>query len=314
MSSICIESLSVLSSDYEYCDKIGSGKFGSVYKVIYKETGCSYAAKHVECRRASEKKRLLEEVEILGSLDHPQIMRLHRVFGDTEAGFQDEIFLILEYLSGGYLYSRVMNSEEALTETDVSGFIKQILLGLAYIHSKDIVHLDIKPENIVCETGGSFNIKLVDFGLARRLSDSKDICVMQGTPDFVSPEVISFEPVSSNSDMWSVGVITYVLLSGLSPFLGNSKAETYSNITSGNYTLDEDQFDVVSTEGKDFIENLLLLEPSKRMTAEESLQHSWIRDGQSTRCGQNQASHARLRWNKYGNTIRAVNRFRGVER
>ena len=144
MSSICIESLSVLSSDYEYCDKIGSGKFGSVYKVIYKETGCSYAAKHVECRRASEKKRLLEEVEILGSLDHPQIMRLHRVFGDTEAGYQDEIVLILEYLSGqnittcfgthlgisgGDLYSRVMNNEEALTETDVAGFIKQILLG-----------------------------------------------------------------------------------------------------------------------------------------------------------------------------------------
>lgn len=295
MSSICIESLSVLSSDYEYCEKIGSGKFGSVYKVIYKETGCSYAAKHVECRRASEKKRLLEEVEILGSLDHPQIMRLHRVFGDTEAGYQDEIVLILEYLSGGDLYSRVMNSEEALTEKDVAGFIKQILLGLAYIHSKNIVHLDIKPENIVCETGNSFNIKL-------------------GTPDFVSPEVISFEPVSCNSDMWSVGVITYVLLSGLSPFLGNSKAETYSNITSGNYTLDEDQFDVVSTEGKDFIENLLLLEPSKRMTAEESLQHPWIRDDQITRCGQNQESHARLRWNKYGNTIRALNRFRGVER
>ena len=107
-------------------------------------SGCSYAAKHVECRRASEKKRLLEEVEILGSLDHPQIMRLHRVFGDTEAGYQDEIVLILEYLSGqnittcfgthlyisgGDLYSRVMNSEEALTEKDVAGFIKQILLG-----------------------------------------------------------------------------------------------------------------------------------------------------------------------------------------
>ena len=108
-------------------------------------SGCSYAAKHVECRRASEKKRLLEEVEILGSLDHPQIMRLHRVFGDTEAGYQDEIVLILEYLSGenistcfgthlyisgGDLYSRVMNYEEALTETDVAGFIKQILLGI----------------------------------------------------------------------------------------------------------------------------------------------------------------------------------------
>ena len=87
--------------------------------------------------------------------------------------------------------------------------------GLQYIHSKKIVHLDIKPENIVCESINSFNIKLVDFGLSRKLSDDNAICVMQGTPDFVSPEVIQFEPVSLGSDMWSVGVITYVLLSGM---------------------------------------------------------------------------------------------------
>ena len=124
--------------------------------------------------------------------------------------------------------------------------------------------MDIKPENIVCESVDSFNIKIVDFGLSRRLTEDRDICVMQGTPDFVSPEVINFEPIGTGSDMWSVGVVTYVLLSGwhtnwcqkyyieshvvfagLSPFLGNSNMETYNNITSCNYTLDEEQFDNV---------------------------------------------------------------------
>ena len=135
-------------------------------------------------------------------------MRLSSFWNIFLVRISQPALVLISTFSGGDLYSRVMNSEEALTEKDVAGFIKQILLGnisfsinkyyplsfkwcsgLAYIHSQNIVHLDIKPENIVCETGNSFNIKLVDFGLARRLSDSKDICVMQGTPDFVSPEV-----------------------------------------------------------------------------------------------------------------------------
>ena len=143
------------------------------------------------------------------------------------------------------------------------GLKNHLIEGLEYLHSQNIVHLDIKPENIVCESQDSFHIKLVDFGLSRRLTEERDICVMQGTPDFVSPEVINFEPIGTGSDMWSVGVVTYVLLSGdrqfilgmvrlhfsvfagLSPFLGNSNMETYSNITSCNYTLDEEQFDNV---------------------------------------------------------------------
>jgi len=152
----------------------------------------------------------MEEVDILGSINFPKIMRLYRVFADLEHGLNDDIVLILEYLSGGDLYSRIMNSQEVFTEVDISQFVKQIIQGLQHIHALNIVHLDIKPENIVCENLQEFNIKLVDFGLSRRLAEERDICVMQGTPDFVSPEVINYEPIGPGSDMWSVGVITFL--------------------------------------------------------------------------------------------------------
>merc|ERR1711893_319541 len=138
-----------------------------VYRVICKTTGAVFAAKHVQCRRASEKTRLVEEVDILKSLDHPNIMKLYRAFKDEEST-DDEVVLILEYLSGGDLYSRVMLTEDDITEADIAGFVKQILSGLEYLHSL----------NIVCHSKDGFHIKIVDFGLCKQLNNSKDICVM----------------------------------------------------------------------------------------------------------------------------------------
>lgn len=312
MTSINFERLEILKEEFDYCEKLGSGKFGSVFRVICKTTGAVFAAKHVLCRRASEKTRLVEEVNILRSLDHPNIMKLYRAFKDEESK-DDEVVLILEYLSGGDLYSRVMFTED-ITEVDIAGFVRQILSGLEYLHSLNIVHLDLKPENIVCHSKNGFHIKIVDFGLCKQLNNSEDVCVMQGTADFVSPEVINYEPISLGSDMWSVGVITYVLLSGLSPFLGNSNIETYDNITSCNYTLDEEQFDNVSSEGKNFVRTLLVLDPALRPTAEECLSHPWITKFQIEGDNTVKDSTAKLRWAKYGNTIKALKRFRGVEK
>ena len=99
------------------------------------------------------------------------------------------------------------------------------------MHEKNIVHLDLKPENILCKSKSSHQIKIIDFGLARKLEPGKDVRILFGTPEFVSPEVISYEPVSTTSDMWSVGVVCYVLLSGLSPFMGDSDVETFANIS-----------------------------------------------------------------------------------
>ena len=118
-----------------------------------------------------------------------------------------------------------------LTEHDCVLFMRQICLAIGYMHQKDIVHLDLKPENILCKSKKSHQIKIIDFGLARKLDPGKDVRILFGTPEFVSPEVISYEPVSTTSDMWSVGVVCYVLLSGLSPFMGDSDVETFANIS-----------------------------------------------------------------------------------
>jgi len=314
MSSEIFYPLDRLDDDFQHFELVGSGKFGKVYRVMCKKTGHVFAAKHIECRRVSEKRRVWDEIEILRSISHHVLVSLHSVYSDSE---HDEIVEILEYLPGGELFSRILHTtDRIITEIDIAGFIHQIITGLEYLHSLSIVHLDLKPENIVCLDENSFQVKLVDFGLARRL-ENQDTCIMQGTPDFVSPEVVNYEPISTCSDMWSVGVITYVLLSGLSPFLGDSNMQTFNNITSLTFTFEEDEFEPVSSLAKDFICKLLVLNPSDRLTAEAALKHPWITgkdDIESQEDSEKSGEMARLRWSKCTNTIRAVRRFRGAER
>ncbi|XP_023332101.1 myosin light chain kinase, smooth muscle [Eurytemora carolleeae] len=187
----------------------------------------------------------------------------------------DTIIQILEYLKGPELFMRILEASEDLTEFHIAGFIFHILTGLEYLHARRIVHLDLKPENIVCTDNETFNLKIIDFGLARRL-DGSDIRVMEGTADFVSPEVVKYESISTASDMWSLGVVAYILLTGLSPFLGDSKSETFENITSVRYTFEEKEFDPISESCKHFISSFLHVEPSERLSANQALNHPWI--------------------------------------
>jgi serine/threonine protein kinase len=136
--------------------------------------------------------------------------------------------------------------------------MRQICDAVGYMHSHNIVHLDLKPENILCKSKGSHLIKIIDFGLTRKLKEGEDVRILFGTPEFVSPEVISYEPVSTTSDMWSVGVVCYVLLSGLSPFMGDNDTETFANISGIAYDFDDEAFDNISEEAKDFITKLLV--------------------------------------------------------
>ena len=159
--------------------------------------------------------------------------------------------------------------------------MKQILDGVSFMHSKNILHLDLKPENILCLTKSGNRIKIIDFGLARIHEPAKKLQVLFGTPEFVAPEVVNFEPISFATDMWAVGVITYVLyetslnhainallklinsyllfrLSGLSPFMGDTDLETMANVTIAEYDYEDEAFDNVSDIAKDFIDSLLV--------------------------------------------------------
>ncbi|GAA6067758.1 death-associated protein kinase 1, partial [Tachysurus ichikawai] len=181
-------------------------------------------------------------------------------------------------VAGGELFD-FLAEKESLSEEEATEFLKQILDGVNYLHSKHIAHFDLKPENIMLLNRNVPHprIKLIDFGLAHKIDFSNDFKNIFGTPEFVAPEVVNYEPLGLEADMWSVGVITYILLSGASPFLGENKQETLANVSAVDYEFDEEYFSNTSSLAKDFIARLLIKDPKKRMTIQDSLQHPWIK-------------------------------------
>ena len=166
-------------------------------------------------------------------------------------------------------------------------FLKQILDGLNYMHSRSVCHLDLKPENIVLKNPDTKEVKIIDFGTARNLSICPDVKVMVGTPEFIAPEVLNYDPVSCAADMWAIGVITFCLLTGCSPFLGDNDGDTFQNVTLGEFDFPEpdpdEGYDDISDPAKDFITKLLVRNPRKRLTSQQSLEHQWIGGFQHTK-------------------------------
>eukprot|EP00092_Neocalanus_flemingeri_P063530 GFUD01076901.1.p1 GENE.GFUD01076901.1~~GFUD01076901.1.p1 ORF type:complete len:354 (+),score=89.18 GFUD01076901.1:116-1063(+) len=222
----------------------------------------------------------------------------------------------MEYLDGGELFDKVADEDFILTEVNCCLFLKQICMGVAYLHSNNIVHLDLKPENIVCTDKKGKNVKIIDFGTAKELDPVNKIRVMCGTPEFLSPEVVNYDVIDTSTDMWSVGVICYILLSGYSPFVGDTDAETSSNITSGKFDFDLDEFDSISEKAKDFISKLCKSKMSQRMTASQCLEHVWLLEQDLDHSGQSVIKTenlrkflARRRWQRCGQAIRAMQRM-----
>ncbi|KAM7080332.1 death-associated protein kinase 2-like [Ciconia maguari] len=264
---------------YELLEKLGSGHFGVVKRCRERSTGTFYAAKFVKMQRCRgsrlglERAQVEREVAILRQLDHPGIMRLHDLFASRA-----EMVLVLELISGGELFDFIAE-KEMLSEEEAIEFLGQILRAVEYLHARRIAHFDLKPENIMLREKDvpKPRIKIIDFGLAQRLEDGITFKSLCGTPQYIAPEVINYEPLSTSTDMWSIGVITYILLSGLSPFQGETDAETLSNIVAGAYEFEESCFSQTSEMAKDFIGHLLVKEPGHRMTAAECLVHPWIK-------------------------------------
>lgn len=179
-------------------------------------------------------------------------------------------------LSGGELFERITAEGYRMTEAEVINYMRQICEGIRHMHEKNIIHLDIKPENIMCQTRTSTNVKLIDFGLATRLDPNEVVKITTGTAEFAAPEIVNREPVGFYTDMWATGVLTYVLLSGLSPFAGDNDVQTLKNVKACDWDFDEQAFRHISEEGKDFIRKLLVANKEKRMTAHECLLHPWL--------------------------------------
>uniref|UniRef100_UPI00398EF6DA death-associated protein kinase 1 isoform X4 n=1 Tax=Pristiophorus japonicus TaxID=55135 RepID=UPI00398EF6DA len=277
---------------YEIGQDLGSGQFAIVKKCTEKSSGIGYAAKFIKKRRSKSSRRgvsredIEREVNILKEIQHPNIITMRDVYEN-----KTDVILILELVSGGELFD-FLAEKESLTEEEATEFLKQILNGVHYLHSKCIAHFDLKPENIMLldKKSPKPRIKLIDFGLAHEINFGNEFKNIFGTPEFVAPEIVNYEPLGLEADMWSIGVITYILLSGASPFLGDSKLETLANVSAVNYEFDEEFFKNTSGLAKDFIRKLLVKDPKKRMTIEDSLQHPWIKPKDSQQALSRKAS------------------------
>ncbi|CAG5895717.1 unnamed protein product [Menidia menidia] len=211
------------------------GKFAVVRKCVEKGTGHEYAAKFMRKRRKGQDCRteIIHEIAVLElATASPRVVTLHQVYE-----MASEMVLVLEFAAGGEIFNQCVSEreDEAFSQEDVKRLMRQILEGVSFLHQNNIVHLDLKPQNILLTSSSPVgDIKIVDFGLSRRVSSHHELREIMGTPEFVAPEILNYEPISTATDMWSIGVLAYVMLTGFSPFLGEDKQETFLNISQLN--------------------------------------------------------------------------------
>ncbi|CAD8133730.1 unnamed protein product [Paramecium octaurelia] len=251
---------------------LGSGSYAEVRKGVHKVLGITRAIKIISKSEATneEVSRVLHEAEILKQLDHPNIVKILEIYQNSE-----QIFIVTELYTGGELFDAIVEFQH-FSEKDAAKLIKQVLLGLNYCHQHKIVHRDIKPENIVFESKDKKGtIKIIDFGTSRIFEPHKKMNQKIGTPYYIAPEVLK-KKYNEKCDIWSCGVLAYILLCGYPPFNGKTDAKIFEKVEQGKYEFKSEEWDIITEEAKDFISKLMEIDPIKRYTAEQALNHPWI--------------------------------------
>ncbi|XP_063079862.1 myosin light chain kinase, smooth muscle [Engraulis encrasicolus] len=306
---VTIDTSHKVTDHYNVLEKLGSGKFGQVFRLKHKETAHVYAGKFYKGRREKERQEARKEIELMNHLHHPKLVQCVAAYD-----IKPEIVMVMEFIAGGELFERIVDDSYEHTEVTSSSYMRQVLEGVGFMHQQSIVHLDLKPENIVCVDQSGTRIKIIDFGLAAKLDPSTPLTVMHGTPEFVAPEVINYEPVNLATDMWSIGVICYILLSGESPFQGSSDAETLALVTAAKWEFDEESFEDISSEAQEFISSLLNKNTRRRMSCKEALAHPWLvsAGAGAAKCLSKDKMKkflARQKWRKTGKALLALKRM-----
>ncbi len=258
---------------YKMLDVVGHGKYGVVYKAESKaDPSLIYAIKVLKCGGYLDKKLVVDEIKILKSLDHPNIIKYYEEIEDGPY-----VFLVTEYCSGGELLDRISRKTE-FNESEAAEITEKLLKALNHCHSKNIAHRDIKPENILYSSKDPHaEVKLIDFGLAKK-SDRHfgTYQTMGGTPYYIAPEVIDGNYTFS-CDIWSLGVVLHIMLSGYMPFSGRTDEEVFRNIKKGHISFENPVWEKVTPPGRDLVAQLLNPDENKRPTAAEALKHEWFR-------------------------------------
>ncbi|XP_071562992.1 calcium/calmodulin-dependent protein kinase II isoform X22 [Temnothorax nylanderi] len=262
------------SDNYDLKEELGKGAFSVVRRCVQKSSGHEFAAKIINTKKLSNRdfQKLEREARICRKLQHPNIVRLHD-------SIQEENFhyLVFDLVTGGELFEDIV-AREFYSEADASHCIQQILESVHHCHHNGVVHRDLKPENLLLASKAKgAAVKLADFGLAIEVQgDAQAWYGFAGTPGYLSPEVLKKEPYGKPVDIWACGVILYILLVGYPPFWDEDQHRLYGQIKAGSYDYPSPEWDTVTPEAKNLINQMLTVNPGKRITASEALKHPWI--------------------------------------
>ncbi|XP_070158911.1 calcium/calmodulin-dependent protein kinase II isoform X2 [Polyergus mexicanus] len=262
------------SDNYDLKEELGKGAFSVVRRCVQKSTGHEFAAKIINTKKLSNRdfQKLEREARICRKLQHPNIVRLHD-------SIQEENFhyLVFDLVTGGELFEDIV-AREFYSEADASHCIQQILESVHHCHHNGVVHRDLKPENLLLASKAKgAAVKLADFGLAIEVQGEAQAWYgFAGTPGYLSPEVLKKEPYGKAVDIWACGVILYILLVGYPPFWDEDQHRLYGQIKAGSYDYPSPEWDTVTPEAKNLINQMLTVNPGKRITASEALKHPWI--------------------------------------
>ena len=267
--------------NYKIINKLGKGTFGSVYKVKHKITGEIRAMKIIKNTSINDNagttnKKFLKEIQVLKELEHPNIIKIFEYYIDNKYHY-----IITELLTGGELYETILKFQK-FNEKNAAYIMKQILSALNYLHSKGIVHRDIKPENILVQNDGNkkikldeIHIKLIDFGASNFFKQNETLTLKIGSPYYIAPEVLN-KSYNEKCDIWSAGVVLYVMLTGNFPFVGKTSQKLFESIKTGKYKTTGKEWEAISNKAKDLIKKMLELDTTKRISASECLKSSFI--------------------------------------
>lgn len=263
---------------YQVCEEIGRGRFGTISRIFCPATQQSFACKSIDKRLLddpTDRECLQNEPKIMTLLSpHPHIVQIHQMFES-----EDNLEIVLEICQSFTLYDQILR-HAPMPEPKAASYIKQLMLAVAHCHRFGVVHRDIKPENVLFDFQG--RVKLGDFGSAAVVDEFGSVNGLVGTPYYVAPEVVMGRDYNDKVDVWSVGVILYVMIAGVPPFYGETAAEIFEAVLRGNLRFPPRIFREVSAEAKDLLRKMICRDVSKRLSAEQVLRHPWIlNDGET---------------------------------
>ncbi|GAA5900812.1 serine/threonine-protein kinase [Sporobolomyces salmoneus] len=302
---------------YKFEEDLGDGAFSTVRQATWKppkgsphfERASKAGGIEVAVKVISKKKLhgdfapVHEEIEVLKGLDHPNMIKLLDWFES-----KDKYYLVFELASGGDLFARIW-SDGKFTEADAASIIIDILEAVKYLHGHNIVHRDLKPENLLYARDGADTVMLADFGIAKRLAPGEKLTVPAGSPGYAAPEILLQKEHDLPCDIWSVGIIAYLLLCGYLPFKAQETNDLIRQCTRAAVRFETEYWEKISDDAKAFCMALIQPDPAKRPTADQALKHKWLVEADAEKHKHDLSAHHKGRWQRSVNSVIAASRL-----